>query len=141
MVAKADVKIVSRIPAASISGPGTEPDAGKPAAESTSVAEAPQRFSADAKAAWPTVPEAVKDEVHRGFRELESGLTRYRQIFEPLKPFYQMAEQHETTVADALGRYTALDLQLVPREIVRPCSTRSANACAARFRTSPAAVG
>ena len=102
--------------AASLRGVETEPDEGKPVSERTSVAEAPQRFSADAKAAWPTVPEAVKGEVHRSFRELESGLTRYRQIFEPLKPFHQMAEQHETTIADALGRYTALDLQLASKD-------------------------
>jgi hypothetical protein len=78
--------------------------------------EAPSRFSGDAKAAWATVPDAVRSEVHRAFREMEGGLSEYQQLFEPLKPFYQLAQQHQTTVHDTLDRYVSLDMQLVAKE-------------------------
>ncbi|MGE0007788.1 MAG: hypothetical protein AB7S92_19680 [Parvibaculaceae bacterium] len=96
-------------------GSGAEADGGAPSGEpgdAPAAPEAPQRFSADARAAWPSVPDEVKGEVHRTFRELESGLTRYQQAFEPLKLFYRLAEQNDTTVPEALSRYTALDIQL-----------------------------
>jgi hypothetical protein len=97
------------------------PKADKPVADKTEkppsvLTEPPSRFSADAKAAWASVPDAVKGEVNRAFRELEGGLTQYQQIFEPLKPFYQLAEKNETTVQDALGRYVALDSQLTSED-------------------------
>lgn len=78
----------------------------KPAAIAS---EPPARFSADAKAAWSTAPEAVKGEVNRAIRELEGGLTQYQQAFEPLKPFIAMAQKANTTIHDALGRYTTID--------------------------------
>lgn len=80
------------------------------------LGEPPARFSADAKAAWTTVPDAVKGEVHRAMREMESGLGQYQQFFEPLKPFYQLAEAHQTTVQDALARYISLDFALLSQE-------------------------
>ena len=76
----------------------------------------PQRFSADAKAAWNGVPDSVKGEVGRAFRELESGLTQYQQAFEPLRPYFQMASQSNTSVHEALERYTALDGALISKE-------------------------
>jgi len=85
----------------------------------TLPAEPPSRFSADAKAAWTTVPDSVRGEVHRAFREMEAGLTQYQQFFEPLKPFYQLAQKHDTTVQDTLGRYVSLDLQLVSEDPAR----------------------
>ncbi|MGE3875490.1 MAG: hypothetical protein AB7F74_21260 [Parvibaculaceae bacterium] len=89
--------------------------AGEAAADkaASALGEPPARFSADAKAAWATVPDSVRGEVHRAFREMESGLSQYQQFFEPLKPFHQLAESHDTTVQDTLGRYVSLDLQLV----------------------------
>lgn len=78
--------------------------------------EAPVRFSADAKAAWNDVPDPVKGEVGRALRELEGGLVQYQQAFEPLKPYFQMAQQSQTTIHEALDRYTALDGALVSEE-------------------------
>lgn len=78
--------------------------------------EAPARFSPDAKAEWAGVPDSVKGEVGRAFRELETGLTQYQHAFEPLKPFFQMAQHANTTVQDALERYTALDGALISGE-------------------------
>jgi hypothetical protein len=76
------------------------------------VTDAPSRFTPDAKAAWATTPDPVKAEVSRAFREMETGLQQYQQRMEPLKPFFQMAEQHGTTVHDAMERYTTLDWAL-----------------------------
>lgn len=78
--------------------------------------EPPARFSADAKAAWQGVPDSVKGEVGRAFRELETGLGQYQQAFEPLKPYFQLASQSNTSVHEALERYTALDGALVSEE-------------------------
>jgi hypothetical protein len=85
-----------------------KPEAPKPALP----ADAPSRFTPDAKAAWASTPDPVKAEVSRAFRELETGLQQYQQRFEPLKPYMQMAEQAGTTVHDALERYTALEVAL-----------------------------
>lgn len=81
--------------------------------ERPSGLEAPRRFSADAKAAWGTVPDSVKGETNRALRELNEGLSQYQEIFEPLKPFYQLAQKFDTTVHDTLGRYVTLDLALL----------------------------
>jgi hypothetical protein len=90
-----------------------QPAADKPmAGKESGLAEPPARFSADAKTAWATVPDSVRGEVHRAFREMESGLAQYQRFFEPLKPFYQLAEKHETTVEESLSRYVALDREL-----------------------------
>ena len=105
--------------AASTEGPKpTEMDADKtktPVADKVpgTHAEPPARFSADAKAAWATAPEAVRAETHRALKELSDGLGQYQQVFEPLKPFYQLAQQHDTTVHETLERYVNLDFALV----------------------------
>lgn len=82
----------------------------------TATMEAPVRFSADAKAVWNDVPDSVKGEVGRALRELEGGLVQYQQAFEPLRPYFQMAQQSRTTIHDALERYTALDGALIAEE-------------------------
>jgi len=85
----------------------------KPAA---TASEPPARFSADAKAAWATVPDSVKGETNRALRELSDGLSQYQQVFEPLKPFYQLARQHDTTVHETLERYVNLDFALLSQK-------------------------
>lgn len=78
--------------------------------------EAPARFSVDAKDGWKDVPDSVKGEVGRAIRELEGGLIQYQQVFEPLKPYFQMARQSNTTIHEALARYTQLDGALISEE-------------------------
>lgn len=78
--------------------------------------EVPARFSADAKTAWASVPDSVKGETNRALRELSEGLGQYQEIFEPLKPFYQLAQQYGTTVHDTLERYINLDFALLAQE-------------------------
>lgn len=87
-----------------------QPEAPKPGLD------APSRFSVDAKAAWATVPDSVKGEVNRAIREMEGGLSQYKQVVEPLKPFIEMANKHDTTVHDALARYTSLDMALASQD-------------------------
>lgn len=78
--------------------------------------EAPSRFSAEAKAAWSTVPGAVKGEVERTVNELEAGLQQYQQFFAPMKPYYEMAQRAGVTVHESLENYVRLDRALVARD-------------------------
>lgn len=96
-----------------------EPKAQQPAqaqeakqTKETTFREAPQRFSPDAKAAWENSPEPVKAEIHRAVRELESGINEYKQKYEPIKQYDDLARQYGTTVKDALDRYTTLEREL-----------------------------
>jgi hypothetical protein len=77
---------------------------------------APQGFSVEAKAAWASVPENVRAETNRTFNELNEGLTRYRDIIEPLKPYQELADKVGTTMHEALGRYVALDMALLSKK-------------------------
>ena len=85
------------------------PDIAKPEPpKPVATADVPSRFSPDAKAAWATTPEPVRAEVNRALAELQTGLTQYQQRFEPLKPYFQIAEQSGTTVDAALKNYVEL---------------------------------
>lgn len=95
-----DGKFVSKEPAKA------EP---KVEAKEASFRDAPQRFSNDAKGEWEKAPESVKAEVHRMQRELESGINEYKQKWEPLKDYDTQAKQYNTTIKDALDRYTGLE--------------------------------
>jgi hypothetical protein len=104
---------------ASVAAADTAPetgDAAPPAETAPSFAEVPSRFSTDAKSAWPALPDAIKAETWRALRELESGIGRYQKDFEPLKPWLDLARQHNTTLPEAMERYTALDRALLSAE-------------------------
>jgi len=105
-----------------------DPDAlgkdGKPTdGKQPATMEPPTRFSPDAKAAWKDVPDPVKGEVSRAVRELETGIREYQQVFEPLKPFYQMAQEHGVQIHDALKNYVAIDQALVSKDPQERLST------------------
>lgn len=78
--------------------------------------DAPPAFSAEAKAAWASVPENVRAETNRTFNELNEGLNRYREIIEPLKPYQELADKFGTTMHETLGRYVALDMALLSKK-------------------------
>lgn len=82
------------------------------------VSEPPSRFSADAKAQWEKAPESVRGEINRAITELETGLQQKTQQLEPLKPFFDMAQQHGVTVHETLGRYINMEQALAanPRQ-------------------------
>jgi hypothetical protein len=65
-----------------------------------------------AKAAWTNVPAPVQAQVSRRIGELENGLTQYRQRYEPLAQFDDMARQSGTDLASALASYTGIEQAL-----------------------------
>jgi len=74
--------------------------------------EPPARFLPEARAKWANVPNEVKAEFHRVSQEFEQEVGQYRESHEfrqKLSKFEQMAKQHNTTIADALEDYTAVD--------------------------------
>lgn len=78
----------------------------------TQFSEAPKRFSDEAKTHWATAPEPVRAEIHRAVKELETGISQYREVVEPLKPYMQLAQQHGTTINKALDQYIGLERSL-----------------------------
>lgn len=104
---------------------GQEP----PAAPETApaAAGAPQRFSKAAQEAWAQAPEAVRAEVTRMEAELTKGLNEYRQRFEPIKQFDEMARQGGTTLDKALSAYVGME-NLIRRDPVAGMLTVCRNA-------------
>lgn len=86
---------------------------GKP--DASAIAEPPARFSPDAKAVWAQAPLPVQAEIKRAITELETGLKQKDEMLAPLKPFFDMAGQHKTTVHDALGNYVRME-QLLAKD-------------------------
>lgn len=80
-----------------------------PAADKAPLNEPPKRFSKDAQAAWKDAPEAVRAEVHRAVREMETGLQQYQRILEPIRPYFELAQKHGTTVDRAMAQYVELE--------------------------------
>lgn len=75
-------------------------------------AEPPARFLPEARAKWANVPNEVKAEIYRVEQERETEVSQYRESHEnwqKVSKFDQMAKQHNTSVSDALERYTAVD--------------------------------
>lgn len=78
-------------------------------------AEAPQRFTDEAKAVWRNTPREVKAEVERTIREFEAATEQHReakQLHDEIKPYVDMARQAGVTVKAALDRYVAFDRQI-----------------------------
>lgn len=89
----------------------------EPPKQPTAFHEAPKRFSDDAKAAWEAAPEPVRAEIHRAVKELETGITQYRDVVEPLKPYLQMAQRHNTSLTKALDQYIGLEQALKSQNV------------------------
>lgn len=95
----------------------TDPEATEPdeAADET-LNDAPSRFSADARAAWKDAPAAVRGEIQRAIREMESGLAQKDEALAPLKPYIEHAAQTGTTLDAALANYVAAE-QLLRQDV------------------------
>lgn len=81
----------------------------------TNFAEPPSRMSAEAKAAWATVPAPVQAEVYRAINELTGGIEKHReaaQKWESLKPLDNFCQQNGTSVSEALAKYIEADTNL-----------------------------
>lgn len=77
--------------------------------------EPPARFLPKEKEAWANVPNVVKGAVDRLAKEHEAEVSQYRESHEnwqKVAKFDQMAKQHNTSVPEALERYTAVDALL-----------------------------
>ncbi|RUX96153.1 hypothetical protein EN993_08920 [Mesorhizobium sp. M7D.F.Ca.US.004.01.2.1] len=92
----------------------------KPAetAPKTAHHEAPARFKSDAAAMaeWEKSPEPVKAAVHRSIRELEAGIEKHRvsaEAYEQVKDFDDLAKKNNTSLRDAMTRYTNLERTLL----------------------------
>jgi len=86
--------------------------------------EPPARFLPKEKEAWGNVPNVVKSAISRLAAEHDTEVQQFKASHEEwtkLDKFQQMAKQHNTSVSDALERYTALDglLQSNPIEAMR----------------------
>lgn len=84
----------------------------------------PARFLPKEREAWGNVPNVVKSAISRLSQDHETEVSQYRESHEnwqKLSKFDQMAKSHNTSVSDALERYTALDglLQSQPLEAIR----------------------
>lgn len=73
------------------------------------VSAAPTRFSSDAKAEWEKAPKSVRGEVSRAISELEAGIAQKNEQLEPLKPFFDMAQQHGVQLHETLDRYVKME--------------------------------
>lgn len=71
--------------------------------------DAPSRFSPDAKAAWSAVPDPVKAEVNRAFKELEGGIQKYQADFEPYKEIDRQLKANGQTFQEVFEHYTGIE--------------------------------
>ena len=76
------------------------------------VFEAPSRFSPDAKAAWNDAPAPIKAEVNRAIRELEGGISEYKQAFEPYREFDKTLKAQGQSFEQVIGHYTGIETLL-----------------------------
>lgn len=79
--------------------------------------DAPGRFSADAKAQWATVPEAVRAEATRAIKELEGGIEQYRQSFEPYRELDKQLKTTGQTFKEVFDHYTGIEQLLAKSPI------------------------
>jgi DNA-binding transcriptional MerR regulator len=69
----------------------------------------PERFSADAKAAWEKAPEPIKAEVNRAITELTSGIDKYRQAYEPFRAFDDQLRANGQRFDEVIAHYTGIE--------------------------------
>ena len=77
--------------------------------------EPPSRMADHAKREWAAVPESVRGEFNRIHKEYSQAYEQYRgaaEAFAPIAHFHQMAQQHGTTLAQALDNYVGMETKL-----------------------------
>jgi hypothetical protein len=86
-----------------------------PYAGIAAVSPPPSRFSAEAKAAWDTAPEALRAEVSRMEKEFAAGFAKYKTAAErdaSLAEFHGMASRSGKNLRDVVANYAAMENQL-----------------------------
>lgn len=96
-------------PVAQVADPKAAAATTDPSKAATGFTDAPTRFSADAKAAWATAPEAVKAETTRAIRELETGIQQYQTAYEPFKDFDKQLKANGQTFKQVFDHYTGIE--------------------------------
>lgn len=81
----------------------------EPAKEPSKFDEPPNRFSPDAKAAWAELPETVKAETHRAFTEMEAGIQKYQEAFEPYRALDQDLKERGQTIDQVVNHYRGIE--------------------------------
>jgi hypothetical protein len=77
--------------------------------------EPPPRMGEHARREWAAAPESVRGEVYRMHHEFSKAYRQYRGAYEamqPILPYYQLAQQHGTTLDRALDNYTGMERKL-----------------------------
>lgn len=73
------------------------------------------RFRDGAKAEWAGTPESVRGEVYRMAQDFVGAYNKYTadmQAMEPIRRFHKMAQDHGTTLEQALTRYVSMEEKL-----------------------------
>jgi hypothetical protein len=95
--------------------PQPQPQATNPLPPTAPYREPPPRMGEHARREWAAAPESVRGEVYRMHHEFNNAYRQYRGAYEamqPILPYYQMAQQHGTTLDRALGNYTGMERKL-----------------------------
>ena len=99
--------------------PARQPSPGAPVANTLPAAdpyrEPLRRMSPAAKAEWHAAPASVREDVHRMHREFGNFYQRAKathEAFQPIKPYYDLARSHGTTLDRALGNYVGMENKL-----------------------------
>jgi len=83
--------------------------------EGAPAREPPPRMTEKAKVDWHATPDTVRIDVHRMHHEYARAYQLYRGDHEAMKairPYYQMAQEHGTTLDRALRNYTSMEQKL-----------------------------
>ena len=91
-------------------------DKAKPTADAEGDKAPPKRFLNEAKSEWEAVPDKVKAETHRAFRELEAGIEKHRpasqRYSEVFKEFDELAKTSNVDAKATLRGYVEIDKML-----------------------------
>jgi hypothetical protein len=77
--------------------------------------EPPPRMAEHGRRDWAATPESVRGEMHRMHQEFGNAYQQLKPMadaFQPIAHFHQMAQQHGTTLEQALTNYTGMERKL-----------------------------
>jgi hypothetical protein len=83
--------------------------------ETTPFRDPPARMSERARQDWGGTPETVRGEMHRQQQEFAKAYNYYRadaEAMAPIRHFHVMAQQHGTTLEQALTNYVSMEQKL-----------------------------
>jgi len=94
---------------------GVTADKARKLPEGAPYRDPPARISERARQDWDTAPESVRGDYHRLHQEAEGIHRHYKGVaeaFQPVARFHEMAQQHGTTLEQALTNYTTIETKL-----------------------------